>query len=186
MTSSLVFCSLLSLLIDPTFPKTCCSVFYVLWSSVNLSSMITDLLYMDQLESLWHDFKSPRVLNWCDLRQSIHFFFPPPQAVSSFKWCQTDFKILSQVSWDHGLNLLQVWSGGWRSYFCLHWAGEQTVIRKWDKSSGIDIYSSNVFPLKKNSCKLSILGFGGFKFFFFFFLQVEMKEKYDFFFSFLF
>lgn len=75
MTSSLVFCSLLSLLIDLTFPKTCCSVFYVLWSSVNLSSMITDLLYMDQLESLWHDFKSPRVLNWCDLKQSIHFFF---------------------------------------------------------------------------------------------------------------
>lgn len=149
MTSSLVFCSLLSLLIDLTFPKTCCSVFYVLWSSVNLSSMITDLLYMDQLESLWHDFKSPRVLNWCDLKQSIHFFFS--SSTSSLLPQMVPNRL--QDSWPSFLRswsqppFLQVWSGGWRSYFCLHWAGEQTLIRKWNKSSGIDIYSSNVFPL---------------------------------------
>ena len=98
-------CSLLSLLINPPFPKTCCSEFYVLWSSVNQSSMITDSLYMGQLESLWHDFKIPKSIKLMWFETINPFFFPPPQAVSSLKWCQTDCKILGQVSWDHGLNV---------------------------------------------------------------------------------
>ena len=105
MTSSQVFAVYYLSSLTPPFPKTCCSEFYVLWSSVNQSSMITDSLYMGQLESLWHDFKIPKSIKLMWFETINPFFFPPPQAVSSLKWCQTDCKILGQVSWDHGLNV---------------------------------------------------------------------------------
>lgn len=150
MTSSQVFCSLWSFFIDPPFPKTCCSDFDVWWSPLTQSSVITDLLYVGQLESLWHDCKSSQVLNWCVLRQSTHFLFPAFSSSASSLLPQ----VLPNRLQDSGPSFLrswsqppflQVWSGSWRSYLCLHWAGEQTLVRKWDKSSGIYIYSSNVF-----------------------------------------
>lgn len=138
---------LLQFIISPysTFPKyfSAVSVFYVLWSSVNLElhDHRSALHGSTRVSVTW--FQIPKSIKFMWFETINPFFFLHKQ----LKWCQTDCKILSQVSWDHGLNFTSL-IRGLKVTFLPPLGREQTVIRKWDKSSGIDIYFS---ISKKNS-----------------------------------